>query len=60
VEPDDTAAFVDAAKRLRDHAEERVRMGNGGRSYAESRFDLRRIADRSETVFAEAMAQRRR
>ncbi len=58
VDPGDHAAFLAAAKRLKENADLRKRLGANARRYAEQAFDIERIADRFEEVFAKALESR--
>lgn len=51
VDPRDEAAFLEAARRLRNAPERRAEMGRQARAYAEQTFDLGAITDRFDTVF---------
>lgn len=51
-EPGDEAAFVEAGERLYAAADLRSRLAVNGRAYAERHFDIRRIADRFESILA--------
>lgn len=57
----DRQAFVAAASRLRIQPQTCTGLGAAGRAYAESAFDISRVADRFEAAFARAAnrAQRR-
>jgi len=50
----DGDAFVDAVKRMLSDAGARTRAGEAAYRYAMATFDIRRIADRFEAVFAAA------
>ena len=50
VDPSDEAGFLAAARRLRDDAQLRARLGANGRAYAERTFDMRRITDKFERL----------
>jgi glycosyltransferase involved in cell wall biosynthesis len=50
VEPTDIAGFCRAAEELINSPEQRERLGAAGRHYAESHFDIGRIADRFEAI----------
>jgi glycosyltransferase involved in cell wall biosynthesis len=52
--PDDEAAFVRNAERLFGDEAERQAMALRARAYAEREFDIERITDRFEAVFAKA------
>ena len=52
VSPEDTEAFVRAARRLSDSVAERVQMGQAARQYAETNFDIEAIARRFLAVLA--------
>ena len=54
VEPEDIAGFVSAALAYRDDPIAAQKAGSAGRAYAEAQFDLSRITDRFEAVFARA------
>jgi len=47
-----TEAFIAAARGIRDDPDARSTYGSAGRAYAESHFDIERIASRFELVFA--------
>lgn len=57
VSPDEIAAFVHNAESLRDDESIRRAMGVHARSYAEREFDIQRITDRFEEVFAKAVGK---
>ncbi len=48
--PDDTAAFIRAAEALRRDEALRRRLGGNGRVYAETHFDIEKIADQFESI----------
>lgn len=50
VPPDDTQAWVAAARRLVDNAALRAELAASGRAYAETHFDLDGVVDTFETV----------
>ena len=52
VDPDDQIGFIAAAARLRNDPALCSRLGANGRAYAEQKFDLNRIAEEFEFVFA--------
>ncbi|MGE3641515.1 MAG: hypothetical protein AB7G28_23415, partial [Pirellulales bacterium] len=52
VEPTDLAGFCAAAEQLCDSPELRQQAGRAARHYAESHFDIERIADRFELILA--------
>ena len=54
VEPHDHEAFGAAAARLHEDDAQREEMGGRARAYAETAFDIERIADSFETVFEAA------
>jgi colanic acid biosynthesis glycosyl transferase WcaI len=54
VAPEDSAGFVRAALAYRDDPVAAQKAGAAGRAYAEAQFDLGRITDRFEAVFAKA------
>lgn len=54
VEPDDAIGFVAAARSLREDQALRKVMGQRARTYAETAFDIRHIADRFESVLRQA------
>jgi glycosyltransferase involved in cell wall biosynthesis len=49
-EPDDTAGFLQAARNLRQDPTLCATLGDNGRRYAETTFDMRRITDQFETI----------
>lgn len=51
VSPDDSEGFVESAIRLLDEEAEAKRMGEAGRVYAESTFEIGAVTDRFERVF---------
>jgi glycosyltransferase involved in cell wall biosynthesis len=53
VDPRDTRGFVAAGERLAEDAEQRAAAGRAARAYAEETFDIRRIAERFDEIFAE-------
>lgn len=59
VPPTDADAFVAAARRMKEDAVARLRMGQRARAYAEHHFAIDRIADRFEAVFADAVPSTR-
>lgn len=50
VDPDETAGFAAAARRLLGDPDLRERLGGSGRSYAERTFDINAVGDRFERV----------
>jgi colanic acid biosynthesis glycosyl transferase WcaI len=54
VGPRDTDRFVGAVRHFLRHHEDGVEAGARGRSYADVTFDIERIADRFEAIFARA------
>lgn len=56
VAPDDTEAWVDAARRLLTDPERATAMGNAARAYAEREFDSSAIAARFEALLSKAIA----
>ena len=52
VEPDDVEGFVTAAWRLLERPSLQARLAGRGRRYAETTFDINRIGDRFDEVFA--------
>ncbi len=50
VEPGNVESFCAAARRLIESPELRCQMGQAGRRYAETHFDIRRIGDQFETL----------
>ena len=54
VQPDDTEGFLAAAEKLRADPHLRAKLGANGRAYAESTFNLERIADVFEKVLSGA------
>ncbi|MGE3865613.1 MAG: glycosyltransferase family 4 protein [Hyphomonadaceae bacterium] len=54
VDPDDEQAWLAAASNLLTRADLRAEMAQAGRRYAERNFDISRVADRFEAVFAAA------
>jgi glycosyltransferase involved in cell wall biosynthesis len=59
VAPSDGAAFLAALRRLVDDPLLRCTMGESGRAFAEATFDIARVAERFEDIFAKAIAARR-
>lgn len=57
VPPGDSQAFVQAALSLQNDPSGRKAMGQAGRAFAESRFDMGAIADRFEAILHEAMSE---
>lgn len=53
VEPEDEVGFTAAAKALAADVERRLECGRNARRYAERAFDIEKIADRFEAIFAE-------
>jgi glycosyltransferase involved in cell wall biosynthesis len=53
VDPSSTVAFVSGARRLLEDKESRLRYGENARKFAEAAFDIDRIADRFEAIFAQ-------
>jgi glycosyltransferase involved in cell wall biosynthesis len=53
----DEAAFLEAARRLRGEAELRNRLGEAGRRYAETHFDIEAVTDQFEAAFRRARGQ---
>ena len=56
VPPDDCTAFLEAAESLHVDSTLCAAMGRKGRAYAEKEFDIDRIADCFESVFAQALS----
>lgn len=54
VEPEDANGFVQAALSYRNDPEGAKAAGAAGRAYAETHFDLGKVAERFEKLFAEA------
>jgi glycosyltransferase involved in cell wall biosynthesis len=52
VDPDDIIGFCAAAERLIDEPELRSKLGQAGRRYAESHFDIHRIGDQFELILS--------
>ena len=52
VEPSDVAGFCAAARQLIDSSQRREECGQAARHYAETHFDINRIADRFESILA--------
>jgi glycosyltransferase involved in cell wall biosynthesis len=59
VDPQDTAGFVEALRQFLDDESARSEAGARGRRYADATFDIQRIADRFEGIFAGACALRK-
>jgi glycosyltransferase involved in cell wall biosynthesis len=55
VPPGDPESFVATAQALLADAELRDRLGRNARAYAEATFDIAKIGDRFEAVFAQAL-----
>jgi colanic acid biosynthesis glycosyl transferase WcaI len=55
VAPDDITGFITYARRLREDAELRARMGAAARAYAQRTFDIDSIGGRFESVLVEAL-----
>jgi colanic acid biosynthesis glycosyl transferase WcaI len=55
VEPGDSQALTEEGLALVHDPERRTRMGEAARTYAEERFDIRRIGDRFERILAEVV-----
>ena len=55
VDPTDEAEFVRAATELFDDSDTRIEMGKRARTYAAHHFDITRIADEFDLVFAKAV-----
>lgn len=53
--PTDTSAFVAAAEKLYNDPEVRARMGKNAREYADTTFDIEKVADRFESIFESAL-----
>lgn len=53
VEPGDIGGFCAAAKRLIESPELRTQLGHAARQYAETHFDIHRIADRFESILSD-------
>ena len=58
VDPGDPAGFVAAAEAYLEDAEKALAAGKAGRTYAETHFDLDRVADRFEAVIDRALSSR--
>lgn len=58
VEPDDREGWLGCTDRLLEDARLRSTMGRSARAHAEHAFDIRRIADRFEQVFARSIQAR--
>jgi colanic acid biosynthesis glycosyl transferase WcaI len=58
VDPADRAGFVAAAREMLGDAQQRQRWGEAARAYAESTFDITKIADRFEAVIRQAVQRR--
>lgn len=58
VPPEDTQGFVAAAERLMADDALRSRLGENGRRYAETHFEIGDITDRFEGIFRAAMQQK--
>ncbi len=58
VEPGDLDGFVSAAKAYLDDSEKAQAAGRAGRAYAETHFNLDRVADRFEAVIDQALSAR--
>ncbi len=58
VDPGDTRGFVSAVEKLVNDPAARSEMGNRGRKYAETHFDINHITDAFEEVFKIAMSNR--
>jgi colanic acid biosynthesis glycosyl transferase WcaI len=54
VEPGDVDGFCSAARRLIESPQLRCQLGQAGRRYAETHFDIRRIGDQFETLLCGA------
>lgn len=50
VSPDDSAAFIQQANKLRENSSLRQRLGRNGRAYAETHFNIEKITDRFEAI----------
>ena len=59
VDPRDRGRFIDVARQLLGDAEERQRMGEAARRFAEEWFPIDRVASRFEAVLATAVDERR-
>lgn len=55
VDPDDSEAWLKAAAALAGDAPARAKMAAASRAYAEANFDIGRVTDRFEAIFAKAM-----
>jgi colanic acid biosynthesis glycosyl transferase WcaI len=58
VDPGDRRAFVDAARRLLGDDEQRRRLGEQARRFAEDRFPIKRVATQFEEVLRAAVTRR--
>jgi glycosyltransferase involved in cell wall biosynthesis len=59
VDPQDTAQFVGALRHFLDDEGARSLAGASGRRYADTSFDITRVADRFEAIFVGACALRK-
>lgn len=50
VAPENSAAFIQAAKKLRQDKDLREQLGKNGRAYAEAHFDIEKITDKFEAI----------
>jgi colanic acid biosynthesis glycosyl transferase WcaI len=60
IDPTDRAGFVAAAREMLGDAQQRRRWGEAARAYAESTFDITKIADRFEAVIQQAVQRAHR
>lgn len=54
VDPDDTQAWIEAARKLITNASYRAKLASNARQYAEEVFDIRKIANEFEQILAAA------
>lgn len=54
VDPEDTAAFLQAADLLQNDASLRERLGRNGRAYAEAHFNIEKITNKFEAILEQA------
>jgi len=58
VEPEDTEGFIGSVRTILSDPEKAAEMGAAGRRYAESHFDVARVADKFEEVIRSVSARR--